>query len=100
MNSEERITAAAQEICSRAYEHGARSMLASEAREIAKAALEAAGLNELVEALEPFSAEVAHWKRWGEDDEVVEPFDGYEGRLTVGDLRKARAALTGDKSNG
>jgi len=47
---EEMVEAAAKEICSRAYEHGAQAMLPSEAREIAKAALQAAGVKELVEA--------------------------------------------------
>lgn len=60
----------------------------------------AADNNRLREALKPFADEAEHWESWADDNPLVEGFrkdDGsyYDGNITVGDLRNARAALKG-----
>lgn len=46
----------------------------------------------LREALRPFAWEAKHWHTYSDDEPVVEAFPGYEGNITVGDLRAAYMA--------
>ncbi len=43
----------------------------------------------LRKALHPFARESIHWETYEDDEPVVESFPGYEGEITVGDLRRA-----------
>jgi hypothetical protein len=49
-------------------------------------------------ALKPFADEAGHWDFYTADEPLVEGFATYEGNITVGDLRDARAALTGKET--
>ncbi len=52
----------------------------------------------LLKALKPFADEAGHWDFYTADEPLVEGFPTYEGNITVGDLRDARAALTGKET--
>lgn len=56
----------------------------------------AAAINEievLRTALRPFAKEATRWVNYADEEPLVEAFPGYEGELTVGDLRRAFDAL-------
>ena len=44
-------------------------------------------------ALLPFAQEATYWVNYQDEEPLVEAFPGYEGNLTVGDLRRAYDAL-------
>lgn len=44
-------------------------------------------------SLEPFAKEAGAWEDSCDQEQLVEPFPGYDGLLTVGNCRRARAAL-------
>ena len=44
-------------------------------------------------ALEPFAAEADCWPDHHDDEPLVESFPEYDGKITVGACRRARAAL-------
>lgn len=46
-------------------------------------------VGQLKEALYPFARETVYWSTYQDDEPLVEAFPGYEGELTVGDLRRA-----------
>jgi len=46
-------------------------------------------------ALEPFAAEADCWPDHHDDEPLVESFPEYDGKITVGACRRARAALEG-----
>jgi hypothetical protein len=54
----------------------------------------------LRKALKPFADEAGHWDFYTADEPLVEGFPTYEGNITVGDLRDARAVLTGNVTVG
>lgn len=64
------------------------------ARLIALAPALAAEVLQLREALQPFAKEAGAWEDSAEQEQLVEPFPGYDGLVTVGDCRRARAALS------
>ena len=45
-------------------------------------------------AIQPFADEAEHWESYSADEQLVEGFPTYDGSITVGDLRNARAAVT------
>lgn len=44
-------------------------------------------------ALIPFANEASHWVNYQDDERLVESFPGYEGDITVGNLRDAYDAM-------
>ena len=56
---------------------------------------QAAELRSLRAALEPFAAEADCWPDHHDDEPLVESFPEYDGKITVGACRRARAALEG-----
>lgn len=81
-------------------------MLAWDAPYIRQAAAtiraQAEALRIATEALEALKSEAEAWDVMGcsDCDLIVESFNGYEGRLSVGDLRRASAALARIKEVG
>jgi hypothetical protein len=49
-------------------------------------------VDQLKEALYPFAKESPEWMKYQDDEPLVEAFPGYEGNLTIGDLRRAFVA--------
>ncbi len=47
---------------------------------------------ELLAALKPFAEEALNWTDCVDEEHLVEGFPGYNGKITVGDLRRARIA--------
>ena len=56
-----------------------------------------AEIDRLREALKPFADEAEHWEFYVADELLVEGFPTYDGIISVGDLRNARAALKGQQ---
>lgn len=52
-----------------------------------------AEIERLLTALQPFADEAMCWMDHDDSEHLVENFPGYEGHVTVGDCRRARAAL-------
>lgn len=50
-------------------------------------------IERLREALIPFAEEAKHWDSYLDEEPVVEAFPGYDGTITVGDLRQAFSVL-------
>ncbi len=48
---------------------------------------------QLRSALRPFAEEAEHWEQASDEDFLIERFPGYDGVVSVGDCRNARAAL-------
>lgn len=52
-------------------------------------------IGQLKTALRPFAKEATHWVNYRDEEPVVEAFPGYEGEITVGDLRLAYVTMMG-----
>lgn len=50
-------------------------------------------VGQLKKALRPFAEEATQWVNYPDDEPVVEAFPGYEGELTVADLRFAYVVM-------